>query len=253
MIRIENVSKSYRETEAVHELSLHIPAGMLFGFLGPNGAGKTTTIKMLTGLLAPSQGRILVGGHDIAIEPLAAKAITGYIPDRPYLYEKLTAMEFLRFMNDIYRLPREGLERKAMDLLDLFELAHVADELIESFSHGMKQRVVMASALIHKPRLLIVDEPMVGLDPKGMKLVRAIFRKLCDQGTTIFMSTHTLGLAQHLCDEIGIIHKGRMLAKGSVADLEAKARTGFENPELEAIFLKLTGEPDLEEALRHVV
>jgi ABC-2 type transport system ATP-binding protein len=253
LIRIEHASKHYHKAEAVHDLSLHVPPGRLFGFLGPNGAGKTTTIKMMTGLLAPTSGRILIHGFDVVKEPLKAKAVTGYIPDRPYLYEKLTGIEFLRFMNDLYCLEASGFERRAMDLLELFELAHAAHELIESYSHGMKQRLVMASALIHQPRVLIVDEPMVGLDPKGMKLVRALFRKLCDKGATIFMSTHTLALAQDLCDEIGIIHKGRLLAQGSLADLEAQAQTGFENPELEAIFLKLTGEPDLEESLRHVI
>ncbi len=186
MIRLEELGKSYGSHEAVKNLSLHVPAGELFGFLGPNGAGKTTTIKMIAGLLQPTSGRVYLGGHDLEREPVEAKAALGFIPDRPFLYEKLSANEFLRFIAGIYGFDGNGLEGRIDELLDLVELSHVRAELIESFSHGMKQRLVMAAAFVHQPKVLVVDEPMVGLDPKGARLIKRVFRDYCDKGHTVF-------------------------------------------------------------------
>jgi ABC-2 type transport system ATP-binding protein len=239
MIRLENVSKRYGRHEAVRDLSLHVQGGELFGFLGPNGAGKTTTIKMIAGLLRPSSGRILLDGHDLEVDPVRAKASLGFIPDRPFLYEKLTAAEFLRFVAGIYGLDGTSVNGRLDELLELVELSHVRSELVESFSHGMKQRLVMAAAFIHEPKIVVVDEPMVGLDPKGARLIKRIFREYCDRGFTIFVSTHTLEVAQELCDRIGIIFKGGLIALGTMDELERKAETN--RRDLEEIFLKLTG------------
>ncbi|TDI34986.1 MAG: ABC transporter ATP-binding protein [Acidobacteria bacterium] len=238
MIRLEELAKSYGSHEAVKNLSLHVPAGELFGFLGPNGAGKTTTIKMIAGLLQPTSGRVLLGGHDLKREPVQAKAALGFIPDRPFLYEKLSANEFLRFIGGIYGFDGNGLESRIGELLELVELSHVRAELIESFSHGMKQRLVMAAAFVHQPKVLVVDEPMVGLDPKGARLIKKVFREYCDTGHTIFVSTHTLDVAQELCDRIGIIMNGELIACGTMDELENHAKT--EGHDLEEIFLKLT-------------
>ncbi len=238
MIRLEELAKSYGSHEAVKNLSLHVPAGELFGFLGPNGAGKTTTIKMIAGLLQPTSGRVLLGGYDLEREPVQAKAALGFIPDRPFLYEKLSANEFLRFIGGIYGFDGNGLESRIGELLELVELSHVRAELIESFSHGMKQRLVMAAAFVHQPKVLVVDEPMVGLDPKGARLIKKVFREYCDKGHTIFVSTHTLDVAQELCDRIGIIMNGELIACGTMDELEKQAKT--EGHDLEEIFLKLT-------------
>ncbi len=239
MIRLENVSKFYGRHEAVKNLSLHIGAGELFGFLGPNGAGKTTTIKMIAGLLRPSSGRVFLDGHDLELEPVQAKASLGFIPDRPFLYEKLSAAEFLRFVAGIYGLDGASLDGRLDELLALVELSHARSELIESYSHGMKQRLVMAAAFIHEPRVIVVDEPMVGLDPKGARLIKRVFRQYCDRGFTVFVSTHTMEVAQELCDRIGILSKGELIALGTMEELESKAETN--RRDLEEIFLKLTG------------
>jgi ABC-2 type transport system ATP-binding protein len=237
MIELINLSKTYGKLTAVNRVNLTIRQGEVFGFLGPNGAGKTTTIKMMAGLLQPSDGAILIDGHDVRREPLQAKAVTGFIPDRPYLYEKLTAAEFLRFVAELYGMTGAG--RRINELLELFGLADWADELVENFSHGMKQRLVMASSLLHDPKVLIVDEPMVGLDPRGARLVRDIFRDLASRGATIFMSTHTLEIVEKMCSRVAIIHQGSIIAEGSVGELGRLAR--MENSHLEPIFLKLTG------------
>jgi ABC-2 type transport system ATP-binding protein len=239
MIRLVELSKRYGDFLAVDRLSLEVKAGELFGFLGPNGAGKTTTIKMMAGLLRPSSGRIELAGHDLAREPERAKAALGFIPDRPFLYEKLSASEFLRFVAGLYGI--DGLEvgRRIDELLELVELASWKRELIESFSHGMKQRLVMAASFIHDPQVLVVDEPMVGLDPKGARLIKRVFRERCRKGSTIFMSTHTLEVAQEMCDRIGIIFAGRLVALGSMDELQHQAES--DRRELEPIFLKLTG------------
>jgi ABC-2 type transport system ATP-binding protein len=239
MIRLENVSKRYGRHEAVRDLTLHVQGGELFGFLGPNGAGKTTTIKMIAGLLRPSSGKIFLDGHDLEVDPVRAKASLGFIPDRPFLYEKLTAAEFLRFVAGIYGLDGTSVNGRLDELLELVELSHVRSELVESFSHGMKQRLVMAAAFIHEPKIIVVDEPMVGLDPKGARLIKRIFREYCDRGFTLFVSTHTLEVAQELCDRIGIIFKGGLIALGTMDELERKAETN--RRDLEEIFLKLTG------------
>ena len=246
MIRLSRVHKRYGANEAVKNLSLHVPAGELFGFLGPNGAGKTTTIKMIAGLLQPTSGSIFLAGHDLNREPVKAKAALGFIPDRPFLYEKLSGTEFLRFVAGIYGFDGNGLNRRIDELLALVELSHVRAELIESFSHGMKQRLVMAAAFVHEPKVLVVDEPMVGLDPKGARLIKRVFREYCADGNTIFVSTHTLEVAQELCDRIGIIVNGELVECGTMDELKIRAQT--DEHDLEHIFLKLTGGEGFKEA-----
>jgi ABC-2 type transport system ATP-binding protein len=237
MIKLINLTKKYGRLTAVNTVNLEVAAGEVFGFLGPNGAGKTTTIRMMAGLLQPTSGIALIGGYDVQKEPLKAKSITGFIPDRPYLYEKLTATEFMFFVARLYDMTDS---RKRIDeLLGLFGLPDWKDELIENFSHGMKQRLVMASALLHRPKVLVVDEPMVGLDPRGARLVKDIFRDLATNGVTIFMSTHTLEIVEQMCTRVAIINKGDIIAEGSVEDLGRMAR--MQGSHLEPIFLKLTG------------
>jgi ABC-2 type transport system ATP-binding protein len=237
MIKLTNLTKQYGNLTAVKSIDLEVRAGEVFGFLGPNGAGKTTTIKMMAGLLQPTGGSVEIGGFNVQKEPLKAKAITGFIPDRPYLYEKLTAGEFMRFVAELYSMP--SADGRIDELLSLFGLADWAGELVENFSHGMKQRLVMASSLLHRPKVLVVDEPMVGLDPRGARLVKDLFRNLASQGVTIFMSTHTLEIVEDMCTRVAIISKGEIIAGGSVEELGRLAR--MENSHLEPIFLKLTG------------
>jgi ABC-2 type transport system ATP-binding protein len=237
MIKLTNLTKVYGNLTAVKSIDLEVKAGEIFGFLGPNGAGKTTTIKMMAGLLQPTGGSVAIGGFDVQKEPLKAKAITGFIPDRPYLYEKLTAGEFMRFVAELYTMP--SADGRIDELLGLFGLNDWAGELVENFSHGMKQRLVMASSLLHRPKVLIVDEPMVGLDPRGARLVKDLFKDLASQGVTIFMSTHTLEIVEAMCTRVAIINKGEIIAGGSVEELGRLAR--MENSHLEPIFLKLTG------------
>ena len=237
MIKLTNLTKRYGNLIAVKSIDLEVKAGEIFGFLGPNGAGKTTTIKMMAGLLQPSGGSVAIGGFDVQKEPLKAKAITGFIPDRPYLYEKLTAGEFMRFVAELYTMPTA--DGRIDELLRLFGLTDWAGELVENFSHGMKQRLVMASSLLHRPKVLVVDEPMVGLDPRGARLVKDLFKDLASQGVTIFMSTHTLEIVEAMCTRVAIINKGEIIAGGSVEELGRLAR--MENSHLEPIFLKLTG------------
>lgn len=239
MIRLASVHKRYGRHEAVRNLSLHVERGELFGFLGPNGAGKTTTIKMIAGLLQPTSGKIFIAGHDLAEEPVKAKQALGFIPDRPFLYEKLSAAEFLRFVAGIYGFDGSALNGRIDHLLELVELREVSAELIESFSHGMKQRLVMAAAFVHEPQVIVVDEPMVGLDPKGARLIKRVFREYCNRGHAVFVSTHTLEVAQELCDRIGIILGGELVALGSMTELRAKVAN--EQQDLEEIFLRLTG------------
>lgn len=239
MIRLENLTKRYGNHLAVDGLSLEIRSGELFGFLGPNGAGKTTTIKMIAGLLIPTSGRIELAGHDLGHHPERAKAALGFIPDRPFLYEKLSASEFLRFVAGLYGIGGKEVGHRVEELLELVELSHAKADLIESFSHGMKQRLVMAASFIHDPQVLVVDEPMVGLDPKGARLIKSVFRKRCREGTTIFMSTHTLEVAEEMCDRIGIISGGRLIALGTMEELRQQASYSLTG--LEPIFLKLTG------------
>ncbi|MFO7558667.1 MAG: ABC transporter ATP-binding protein [Desulfobacterales bacterium] len=238
MIELNNLTRKYGDFTAVSELNLAVPPGEIFGFIGPNGAGKTTTIKMMGGLILPTSGSIKICGIDMKTHPEEAKRNIGFIPDRPYLYEKLTGMEFMRFIGDLYLVEEELFLPKTENLLTMFSLIDWADELIESYSHGMKQRLIMAAALLHDPKLIIVDEPLVGLDPEGIKMVRGLFRQLTEAGKSIFMSTHTLKVAEDICDRIGIINRSRLIAIGTIDELRQKAET--EEKDLEDVFLKLT-------------
>ena len=239
MICFEQVSKHYGDRVAVDHLDLEIRAGEVFAFLGPNGAGKTSTLKMLMGLTPMSAGRITVGGQDITEHPLQVRQILGYIPDRPFLYDLLTATEFLEFIGGLYGMERGDIARRATEMLELFRLADRHQELVQSFSHGMKQRLVMAGAFLHRPKVLVVDEPMVGLDPQGSRLVKEIFKSAAhDQGMAVFLSTHSLETAEEVCDRVGILLGGRLVATGAVSELRDTV-AGDEN--LESIFLRITG------------
>jgi len=245
MIAVETLVKKYWSFTAVDGVSLSVAPGEIHGFLGPNGAGKTTTIRIIAGLLKPTSGRITINGHDLAQAPEAAKASLGFIPDRPFIYEKLTAREFLRFHGGLYGMPADEVEARATEMLDLFELGRWQGELVESFSHGMKQRLVMCAAFLHRPRAVLVDEPMVGLDPRGARLIKDIFRHMSQKGVAILMSTHTLEVAQEMCDNISIILRGQIIARGTVDELLALA--GGEDEQLTPVFLKLTGGSGLQE------
>jgi ABC-2 type transport system ATP-binding protein len=245
MIELHDLVKRYGSFAAVDGVSLDVMPGEIHGFLGPNGAGKTTTIRMIAGLLRPTAGRILVNGHDLATSPEAAKASLGFIPDRPFIYEKLTAGEFLRFHAGLYGMDDDGGRTRAQDMLELFELGRWENELVESFSHGMKQRLVMSAAFLHRPHAVLVDEPMVGLDPRGARLIKEVFRRMSAHGVAILMSTHTLEVAQEMCDRISIILKGRIIARGTVDELRQMA--GSRDEQLTPVFLKLTGGSGLQE------
>ncbi len=237
MIHTENLTKRFGEKTAVQALNLRIPAGEFFCFLGPNGAGKTTTIKMLTGLLHPSEGRAVIGGYDIQEKPVEAKQLIGYIPDSPFLYEKLTGREFMRFVAGLYRLPDSHVTDYGEHLLEIFGIRNVGDELIEDYSHGMRQKLSFSSCFLHNPKVVIVDEPWVGLDPKNIRFVKDFLREKTREGVTVFMSTHTLSIAEEIADRIGIIHNGRLLHLGSVSEIMAMAQ----HPgSLEDVFLELT-------------
>jgi len=248
MIELIGLTKKYAKTVAVDDLNLAVSGGEIFGFLGPNGAGKTTTIRMMMGLLQPSAGSVRLAGHDLATDDLAAKQLCGFVPDRPHIYEKLTGAEFLDFVAGLYHVPAAVSARRRDELLQMFDLTQWAVELVESYSHGMKQRLVMAAALIHAPRLLIVDEPMVGMDPRGARLLKRTFRQLAHNGVTVFMSTHSLEVAEETCDRIGIINEGRLIAVGTVDELRRQVGA-HANSRLETIFLKLTGGEDVAEIL----
>jgi len=239
MILVENLVKTFGSFRAVDAVSLDVAPGEIHGFLGPNGAGKTTTLRVIAGLLKPTAGRVAIDGRDLAREPEAAKRALGFIPDRPFLYEKLTAAEFLRFHGGLYGMRREDVRSRSRELLELFGLLDWRDELVESFSHGMKQRLVLCAAFLHRPRAVVVDEPMVGLDPRGARLIKEIFRARSRSGVAILMSTHTLEVAEEMCDRISIIQGGRIIARGTVPELQAMA--GTEDPQLTPVFLKLTG------------
>ena len=242
MIEIKNLTKRFGKQLAVDSLNLNIARGEFFCFLGPNGAGKTTTIKMLTGLLHPTEGQAILGGHDIQGAPVAAKRIIGYIPDTPYLYDKLTGREFMRFVAGLYKMPEAATNGEADDLLELFEIRAVADRLVEDYSHGMRQKLSFAACFLHKPEIVIVDEPWVGLDPKNIRFVRNFLKEKTREGLTVFMSTHTLSIVEDVADRIGIIHRGRLLQTGTLKEVTALAR----NPgSLEDVFLELTQEDPL--------
>ncbi len=237
MIEITNLTKLYGSFRAVDAISMSVPKGALYGFLGPNGAGKTTTLRMIAGILRPTSGTVVVGGHDIARDPIAAKAKLGFIPDRPFVYDKLTGAEFLRFVAGLYGQEGQLVERRVDELLEIFELTSWKNELVESYSHGMRQKLIISSALIHRPEVIVVDEPMVGLDPRAARLLKDLFRGFTSRGGTILMSTHTLEIAEALCDRIAIIQGGRIIAHGSMAELRKQHEAGG----LEDLFLRLTG------------
>lgn len=240
MISIKGVSKSYNKgsVKAVDDLNMEVRSGEIFGFLGPNGAGKTTTIKMIVGLLNPDGGQILLDGRDIQKEPIEAKMGIGYVPDNPDMFERLTGMEYLNFMADVYQVPKEQRRERMQHFLELFDMTNAAGDLIKSYSHGMRQKIILTGALIHNPAMWILDEPLVGLDPKSAHQLKELMRKHCDEGNTVFFSTHVLEVAEKLCDRIGIIHRGKLIAIGTMEEL----RQGDRAESLESIFLELTEE-----------
>lgn len=239
MILTEHLTKRFGDNIAVNNLSLDIREGTFYCFLGPNGAGKTTTIKLLTGLLRPTSGRAILGGHDIQRDPVAAKRLLGYVPDHPFLYDKLTGREFMRFVAGLYQLSKMEFDARCDVLLELFEIADVGDQLIEDYSHGMRQKLSFASCFLHDSRIMIVDEPWVGLDPKNIRFVKDFLkRKTRNEGLTVFMSTHTLSIAEEIADRIGIIHQGRLLHTGTVTEIKALSQAPGS---LEDVFLTLTG------------
>jgi ABC-2 type transport system ATP-binding protein len=245
VIAVHELVKRYGTFTAVDGVRLDVPRGEIHGFLGPNGAGKTTTIRMIAGLLKPTSGRVVVNGYDLAVNPEQAKRSLGFIPDRPFLYEKLTASEFLRFHGGLYGLDEAAVAPRVHEMLDLFELGRWEHELVESFSHGMKQRLIMCAAFLHRPEAVLVDEPMVGLDPRGARLIKDVFRKMSANGVAILMSTHTLEVAEEMCDRISIILQGKIIATGTVPEVRAMA--GNPDDQLTNVFMKLTGGTALQE------
>jgi len=248
LIKASKLTKRFGPAAAVDSLDLEVKAGEIYGFLGPNGAGKTTTIRMLTGLLEPNSGAAFICGHDITREPSRAKALAAYVPDQPKLYGKLTAREFLFLIADLYRMPVGGSRERAGELLAMFGLEERADELLEGYSHGMRQKVVLAAALIHRPRVLLMDEPTAGLDPRSARLLKDVLRELARQGAAVFLSTHILEIAERMCHRVGIIREGRLIAEGSPEELRRQVGHGEES--LEDIFLELTGGLESAELIR---
>jgi ABC-2 type transport system ATP-binding protein len=246
MIAVQHLVKEYGRFRAVDGVTFDVRPGEIHGFLGPNGAGKTTTLRMIAGLLKPTAGRILINESDLETDPVAAKTSLGFIPDRPFIYDKLTAGEFLTFHAGLYGLANGSVEGRVHEMLDLFELRQWEHELVESFSHGMKQRLVMSSAFLHRPRAVAVDEPMVGLDPRGARLIKEVFRRMSQRGVAILMSTHTLEVAQEMCHRVSIIQRGRIIAQGSVDEVTALGG-GEAGEHLTSVFLKLTGGSGLQE------
>lgn len=244
MISARALCKHFGQLQAVDQINLEIARGEFFAFLGPNAAGKTTTIRMLTGLLRPTSGEVRIGGFDIHREPAKAKALLAYVPDFPFLYDKLTAQEFMQFVGDIFRMDRAVATTRTGELFERFHLTDYRHELTENLSHGTKQRLVIASALLHDPEVFVIDEPMVGLDPMHARIVKQEFRERCKAGMTMFLSTHQLSVAEEVADRIGIIHHGKLIALGTMAELQQQSGGGGA---LEKIFLTLV---DAEEAQR---
>ncbi|MDO5143560.1 MAG: ABC transporter ATP-binding protein [bacterium] len=244
MIRFEHVSKQYGKggTKAVDDLSLHIEKGRLFGFIGPNGAGKTTTIGLMTGILAPTEGTVTIGGYDMATHPIEAKRLLGYVPDEHDMYDRLTGIEYLRFMADLFSVPASVRKERMEHYLELFELKDAIGQQVKGYSRGMKQKLTVIGALIHQPPIWVLDEPMVGLDPRASHILKEEMRRHCEAGNTVFFSTHVLEVAERLCDEIAIIDHGRLVAQGTLEEL----RAGHTGESLEQLFLTLTD--DAEEA-----
>ena len=244
---IEHLTKKFGNFKAVDNISLTVSNGEIFGFLGPNGAGKTTTIKMIAGLLKPDAGQISINNRNLAEEPRYCKQNTGYIPDRPYLFEKLTGYEFLQFIASLYNLDPDTFSTNTAYYLKLFDLLEWQHRLIESYSHGMRQKLIISSVFILDQPLIVVDEPMVGLDPKSARIVKELFKNHSARGTSIFLSTHSLEIAEELCDRIGIILNGSLRAIGNLNDLQIEAKT--KHSDLEEIFLELTGAYELQEII----
>lgn len=238
LIETQNLVKRYGDKIAVDDVSFQVYAGEVFGFLGPNGAGKTTTIKMIVGLLQPTAGIVKVGGYNVQTQPLQAKAASGYVPDTPNLYPKLSGRELLRFVGDLFELDRQQVNRRIDELLRLFDLIEAGDDPIDSYSHGMQQKTALAAALMHDPKVLVLDEPTVGLDPRSARLIKDMLRQLANRGAAVFLSTHILEIAERMCDRIGIINQGKLIAVGSMDELRA---LGKGETSLEDIFLSLTG------------
>ena len=237
MIEIAHLTKRYGDFTAVDDISLTVSRGEIYGFLGPNGAGKTTTIRILAGLSLPTAGTVTINGIDVATDGLQTKAITGYVPDRPYLYEKLTGRELLQFVANLYGRQWKECEARALELLRYLDIADWADARIENLSHGMKQKLVIVSALVHDPQLLVIDEPMLGLDALAQRQVKLLMRRLAEEGKTIFLTTHTMSVAEAVCDRVAILHRGRIIATGTTAHLRSDRA-------LEDVFLELTYEND---------
>lgn len=242
MIKIKHLTKKFGAFTAVNDVNLEVAPGTIFAFLGTNGAGKTTTIRMMTGVLKPTSGTVEIGGYDILKKPIDAKYLMGVIPDRPHLYGKLTGREFLLFMADMYRVKPKTAETRMEELLELYGLTEWRNDLIESYSHGMKQRLMMCAAQVHNPPVLIVDEPMVGLDPPGARLFKNTLKKRAREGLTIFMSTHSLSVAEEVADHLAIIQKGAIIAQGNLKDLYARAKNNASD--LENVFLQIIDEAE---------
>lgn len=248
MIETFHLGKTFGPTQAVVDLNLKLFPGEIFGFLGPNGAGKTTTIKLVTGLLRPSAGRVSVGGYDVVNQAIQAKKIMAYVPDSPQLYGKLTVEEFLKFIGSVYGLDSKHCQREIGSLLELFGFTEKRRELIESLSHGTKQKVALSAAFLHEPKVVLMDEPLVGLDPRSARILKDLLRQYAKRGATIFLSTHILEVAERMCDRVGIIDKGRLIAVG-VAE-EIKSQSGKSGESLEDLFLELTGGGEEAEVLK---
>ncbi len=245
LIETHNLIKKYGDKLAVNDVSFEVRGGEVFGFLGPNGAGKTTTIKIIVGLLQPTSGTVKVAGYDVQAQSLLAKAASGYVPDTPNLYAKLTGRELLRFVGDLYNLDRQQTVRRIDELLRVLDLSAAADDTVDSYSHGMQQKASLAAALMHDPKVLVLDEPTVGLDPKSARLIKDILRQMADRGAAVFLSTHILEIAERMCDRIGIINQGTLVAAGTMDELRGLGKAG--GASLEDIFLSLTGGAEVAE------
>ncbi len=248
LIKTHQLTKRYGATPVVNKLNLEVRAGEIYGFLGPNGAGKTTTIRMLTGLMEPSEGEAFICGYNIRKQPTQAKALIAYVPDQPKLYGKLSAWEFLQLIAALYRMPKDISKKRAEALLEMFGLLERADELLEGYSHGMRQKVVLASALIHQPKVILLDEPTVGLDPASARLLKDVLLEMAKQGAAIFVSTHILEIAERMCHRVGILNQGKLIAQGSTEEL--RNTVGHTGESLEDIFLDLTASQEDDELLK---
>lgn len=249
MIKCLNLTKKFGDLAAVDNLNLDIAPGEIFGFLGPNGAGKTTTVKLFSGLLTPTQGQVIIGGYDIQQEPRLAKKILAYIPDTPFIYPKLTGWEFLCFVGDLYEVPVKEQKKRIGELLEVFELVPFKDELIENYSRGMHQKLALSAGLLHNPKVMLVDEPIVGLDPKSSRILKEILLSLSKKQVSIFMCTHILEIAEKMCHRIGIIQSGKLISLETHQDLQKEARTGGN---LEDLYLRLTGGTEYADLLKHL-